>query len=66
MAAILRTSNGTSCSAGPASGKPFLKRGLAFPGRFAGEETLDADVLVEFVPMNAMPSADQAPVFAFC
>lgn len=60
------TSNGTSCTAWPSGREPLLKRGLALPGRFAGEEAFDANVFVEFFPVNAVPSADQAPVFAFC
>jgi hypothetical protein len=38
--------------------KPFLKRGLAFAGMFAGQESLNADVLVELAPVDAVPSPD--------
>lgn len=59
------SSTRTSCSAWPSSREPFLKRGLAFPRWFAGEEAFDADVLVELDPVNAVPSANQSPALAF-
>lgn len=64
-AAIPGPSHRTSRSTRLASRKPFLERGLAFTGRFAGEKSLDADVLVEFAPVNTVPSANQSPVLAF-
>ena len=62
-----------SCGAGtrlPGSGalsggEPFLEGILAFPGGFAGYEPLDADVLVQLVPMNPAASPYQPPCFAF-
>ncbi len=62
---ISGTSSRTTCTTGPTSREPFLKRGLAFSGRFSRKQALDADVLVELVPMNAMPTADQSPALAF-
>ncbi len=66
VATILAPSSRTSRSAGLASREPFLERGLAFTGWFAGKEALDADILIEFAPMNPVPSADQSPVVTFC
>ena len=65
VAAILGMSSSTSCFAGPASEEPFLKRRLAFTGWSACEEVLDADVFVELVPVNSVPSADQSPALTF-
>lgn len=46
-------------------GEPLLKGGLAFPRWFAGQEAIDADVLVEPVPMDAASPPDQPPAFPF-
>lgn len=51
---------------GPTRGEPFLQRGLAFPGWLSGKETFDTNVFVECVPVDALSSADQSPVLAFC
>jgi hypothetical protein len=51
-------SSGTSRRSFRASREPFLERGLAFAGMFAGQESLNADVLVELAPMDAVPSPD--------
>jgi hypothetical protein len=51
-------SDGTSRRSFRASREPFLERGLAFTGMFAGQESLNADVLVELAPVDAVPSTD--------
>ena len=38
--------------------KPFLERSLTFTGMFACQEALNADVLVELAPVDAVPSPD--------
>ena len=51
-------SSGTPRRSFRAIRKPFLERGLAFTGMFAGQEALNADVLVELAPVDAVPSPD--------
>ncbi len=51
-------SNGSSRRSFRAIRKPFFERGLAFTGMFAGQEALNADVLVELAPVDAVPSPD--------
>ena len=51
-------SAGTSRRSFRAIRKPFLERGLAFTGMFAGQEAINADVLVELAPVDAVPSPD--------
>lgn len=50
-----RTSNGI------ATLEPTVKRRLTFAGRFAGQKTIHADVLVQIRPVNARTATDQAP-----
>jgi len=52
------TSSRTTCTTGLACREPLLKRGLTFSGRLAGQEAFDANVLVEFVSVDAVPSAN--------
>lgn len=65
VTAIPGMSSSTTCATGPRV-EPFLKRGLALPEWYAGEEAFDTDVFVKFVRANAVPSADQSPALAFC
>ena len=51
-------SGGTSSCSFRAIRKPFLERSLTFTGMSAGQEALNADVLVELAPMDAVPSPD--------
>ena len=45
--------------------KPSLEGGLAFPRGSARKQALDADVLVEVFPMDALSFADESPVGPF-
>src|SRR5687768_3418194 len=49
---------------GPAGLEPPLQGGLALAGGAAGENALDADVLVQVGPVDAGAPADQPPVGA--
>ena len=44
--------------------EPLLKRQLTFPGGPSGEQSCDADILVQVLPMDSSPPANQPPVFA--
>ena len=45
--------------------EPFAERVLCFTRRPTSEETANADVFVQIGPVNALASANQAPVRAF-
>ena len=45
--------------------KPSLQRGLAFGRRFAKDQILHANVLVQPRPVDSPSSSDQSPVLSF-
>lgn len=45
--------------------QPLLERRLALAGGPAGQQAFDVEILIEILPVNTLPFADQPPVIAF-
>jgi hypothetical protein len=65
LSAACSASGGSFSSGASSGGKPLLEGGLTFSRRPACQEAVDADVLVQQVPMNAASPSDQTPAFSF-
>lgn len=56
---------GAVCGAGLTLAQLFFKRSPAFPGWVARDQSLDAYILVEVLPTDAVAAADQSPMISF-